>query len=200
MKQKLIIILTIVIAITSFSFNIMADILPEKSKILLIGDSLAVGLTNEFKHLAIKNGYIAYSHAINGTQTSYWKTVINSDLIKYKPDMVMVVLGTNDSVLSDSWVMSHEDDYATLVNKIKKTGSQVVWIGPPTMTSSRIQSQFQVMKLIRLAADNYYESTSLDFERSIDGIHSTPTGYKAWMDSIWFWMAEKQLIQLKLSK
>lgn len=164
------------------------------STVLLIGDSLGVGLSHRFKQLAKEYGYIPYSHVINGSQTIQWRRYIDADIDKYKPSLVIISLGTNDAVLSDTWVLKHADDYKILSDKIKAGGADVVWIGPPKMKSSRIQSQEMVMSLIKERVVFYYDSTLIDFNRSLDGIHSTPSGYSMWMDSVWSWMASSHIV------
>ena len=168
---------------------------PSGSKILLVGDSLAVGLGPEFKRVSKLTGYVPVVDAKNGTTIRQWVNWMPSKLRSYQPQMVLISLGTNDSVGTAGWITEHPEAIDTLQNQITEAGAIPVWIGMPVMQSNRLPYAPYVNALLIERVDWYFYSMALTFPRAPDGIHSTPLGYKIWMDAIWEWMFDFKLIQ-----
>lgn len=165
------------------------------SSILLVGDSLAFGLAPQFVKLSRENKYASHTHCIGGTNTMQWSQKIQEDLTSFKPKLVLVSLGTNESGFWGQFIIDHPEIYLKFVSKIRKSGARLVWIGPPALPMDKLPQQNKVRELIKMAADTYYDSESLSIQRASDQIHSTSDGYKDWMNHIWSWMAEQNIIE-----
>lgn len=163
------------------------------SVVMLVGDSLAVGLSARFKSLARSNGYFPVVHAVNGTSIFQWKTWISRDLEVINPDLVLVSLGTNDAVIYDK-VRQNLGEYKSFSDSIEASGSKVVWIGPPNISKTRILKIHETRKIIRGSVDRFFES---EFHESViggDGVHPSAGGYSRWMDSLWLWMISTNIV------
>lgn len=163
------------------------------SNILLVGDSLALGLSRHFHLLAKQAGYVPYSRAISGSTTPEWSRLIKQDLKMYKPQLVIISLGTNDALLSENTLQRRANSYNTLVETIEKSGAKVLWIMPPELPK-RFARTLNVNDLILHLNVDKFDSSSIQIERSDDQVHPTANGYKDWMDSIWWWMADNNYI------
>jgi len=100
---------------------------PRKKKIALIGDSYAVGLGPELQKLLTDFKFEGHV----GTNSSQWVThapacgQCGDWLVGYKPDVVLVSLGTNDGTLPNP------QNYQTIVKTLHGIGATAVWIEPP---------------------------------------------------------------------
>lgn len=165
------------------------------STVLLIGDSLAVGLAPEFRNLARSAGYRPVTHTIGGTTASQWIPWLKSDLSTHHPALVVISLGTNDAGANIEWVRNHNTVYARLAKEAMDVGAKVAWIGPPKLSERRLPHAGEIRDMIRDSINApYYESQDLDFPQAEDKIHSSPKGYKIWMDAVWEWMSMKNLV------
>lgn len=165
---------------------------PKGSTVMLVGDSLAVGMGPTFRSLAKSDGYQPVVHAAVGTTTAYWVSRIEKLLAVHKPSLVVVSLGTNDSTANPDWIARNNAIWAHMTNLITNSGAQVVWIGPPPLHSKRINPVVadEVRKYIMLSVPDYryFDSVTFDVHRTSDGVHYTPMGYRLWMTSVWQWM------------
>jgi hypothetical protein len=167
------------------------------SNVLLIGDSLAVGMTSSFKSLATASGFVPSAQAVSGTAISYWSPKIAGILQQYSPALTVVSLGTNDSVFSDP--TSESGALASLVQAIQTSGSALVWIGPPTMPAKNtlgVPMQIdKVAAMIQAQSPLYFDSRALTIPRGGDGIHpASGADYAAWMQQVWAWMQFNNII------
>jgi len=153
------------------------------AKVMLIGDSLAVGMSREFKRIAKIAGYVPVTHAKVGSSTRQWLKWIKDDLRIHKPKLVVVSLGTNDAA---GYRMIERDPemHRKLVDLILEADAFVVWIGPPSIKETRVPKIEKVRKIIKEAAPIYYPSEDLDI-RLEDGIHTNAEGYSRWARSVW---------------
>lgn len=160
--------------------------------IMLVGDSLAVGLETEFTRLAKVEGYVPSHHVIGGTATWQWLRWIDGDMDRNKPKVVVVSLGTNDAAGYDA-VQRDPKVFSRLVSAVEAKGGHVVWLGPPNISASRISKIQVTRELIKSSAPLFFESEALKLTLS-DGIHTTGDGYRMWMDAAWSWMKDKNVI------
>lgn len=170
-------------------------LIEKKSNILLVGDSLALGMSYQFIKLARENGYNPHTSAIGGSNTLQWVSKIDKELIHHKPKLVLVSLGTNESGYWGQFILNHPDIYKDFVNKINKTGAKIVWIGLPELPMNKLPQQNKVRELINNATDVYYDSTTIQIQKAEDEIHATPEGYKYWINQVWDWMVQRNIIE-----
>lgn len=155
---------------------------PRPTRILLVGDSLAVGLASELRRLAATDGVAVVGvEAIVSTRLDQWAPKMPVLLAQYKPDLVLVSLGTNDAGMSVP--TSNAGAASSIVSAIGAAGARAFWIGMPTLPS-RLQADV-VRQMIQATGVNYFDSRNVSFERAGDGIHATTGGYAAWMQAMW---------------
>jgi lysophospholipase L1-like esterase len=100
---------------------------PTPKRVALIGDSYAAGLGPELAKLFPTFRY----SGVVGTNTSQWANhskacgTCGDWLTAYKPDVVLVSLGTNDGATPNT------ANYQRIVQGLQKIGARVVWIEPP---------------------------------------------------------------------
>lgn len=150
---------------------------------MLVGDSLAVGMSKEFRRVASLAGYKPVTHAKVGSSTLQWLRWIKDDLRIHKPQLVVVSLGTNDAA---GYRMIEKDPelHRKLVDAILGADSFVVWIGPPAISVKRVPKIEEVRNIIKEVVPIYYPSEELDL-RLEDGIHTNAEGYARWARSVW---------------
>jgi len=146
------------------------------SKVLLVGDSLAVGMDPYFRRMAKESGAGLQSLAVKSTTILYW--VQSPQLpVADLPDLTLVSLGTNDAYGSRSLELIHQDAIALLA----KLGPNVVWILPPKLG----KGDRGVAQVIRETGVTTFESSKLGDLHQADGIHPSGAGYAAWAGEVW---------------
>lgn len=157
-------------------------------RLLVIGDSLAVGLGPHLKADAAMDRvpYVAVE-AKGGTAAHQWDYKIAGLLQQHKPDTVLVVLGTNDAAMPDPTV--NRQRIKKIVGFVNDSGARLVWVGMPTLPP-RLKADV-VRDMITSTGVDYLDSRQISFERSPDGIHATPAGYAAWARAIWSYVVKK---------
>lgn len=160
---------------------------------LLAGDSQAVGLSQEFRTVAKSAGYEPHVDGRGGTMTSQWIKWMKSDLTTYKPEVVIVVLGTNDAASDAGMIRERSAVYGRLVEMITASGAKLGWIGMPKL-HPRIKNVAYVRGKIEESTRFYFDSSSIDFPMQPDRVHATASGYKVWMDSAWSWFEERGVV------
>lgn len=161
--------------------------------VMLVGDSLAVGMEPKFISLARREGYVPVTHAVNGTSIFQWTKWIKGDLERNRPELVVVSLGTNDAIIYDR-VKQHVGLYGEFVKIVEDFGAVLVWLGPPDISPKRIPRIADERILIRKYAPHYFESEAIEKPLGGDGIHSTHTGYNRWMGATWDWMIAQNIL------
>ena len=172
-------------------------LVPSGKKVLIIGDSLAVGLSPELSKLLRKNGYTTASHAKIGTNTVQWLKWIKEDLAVHKPSLVIVSLGTNDAAANQQWIERNKESFLKLIKQVESSGAKIMWIGPPEFDAKLLPRVPYVRDIIIGAAPIFYDSRGFDIPRASDKIHSTPAGYKAWANDIWNWAVKMNIVESK---
>lgn len=174
-------------------------------RVLLVGDSLAVGMAPYFGALAKEAGVEFKSLATVSTRIDQWAS--SAELAKlltsFQPDMVLISLGTNDSYMTggastvEKQRAALEKLYALLTQWPRSSGTgrgpeHVVWIGPPTLPKPNPA----MTGMIQDAAGNalsprfhYFHSDRLSLPRGPDGLHPTARGYAGWAGAIWHWLS-----------
>ena len=161
------------------------------SRVLLFGDSLAVGLNPQLKQLADETGVAAYTgKGVVGSRINQWSQDswqdgwLNQQLADFQPTLILVSLGTNDEATAPGAVDRESDAFHTLLDKLRASGAEIVWIGPPELPFPRQG----VSDMIRASVPYYFESENLDIPRSPDHLHPNAAGYAGWAGAIWQWL------------
>jgi len=145
-------------------------------KIGLIGDSLAAGLAPELTKIY---GDALRGEAHGGTSTKQWADhdkacgQCGDWLANFKPDVTLVVLGTNDGG------MAYANSYQTIRDDIQALGSAVIWVEPPTMPN---RSMAAVRSTIRSLGVKVIPEFQIPL--TSDGIHPSGAGYALWAKKI----------------
>ena len=152
-------------------------------RILLIGDSLAVGLKNPLAALTRAAGIPFEGHGTVNTRIDQWAT--NPDLPGYlanfRPTLTLVSLGTNDEKVGTGYAAKEAPKLRALLDQLRAAGSDVLWIGPPSLPFPR----HGVSDMVRSLAPHYFQSETLVIPRISDNLHPTADGYADWARMIW---------------
>lgn len=160
---------------------------------LLGGDSLGVGLCKEFRHLAYPK-YTPICASVGGTRTNQWVQRLPGLLKKYKPAVLLLSLGTNDSGSAANHFLNHPEDINNIQVIAESYNSTLIWISPPALPDKALPFRNQVWDLIKTHVDHFYDS-SWESGQSGDRIHFTTVGYRDWMQHIWLWMIDQQIVE-----
>lgn len=155
----------------------------EPTTILLVGDSLAVGISRNLKKALAEHNTVLFTHAIGATNSKQWaiKGWLPAALKKWKPENVLVILGTNDSGIPASR-KAFPDNAKRIVETCHKLGAEtVIWSTPPKIS---IHPDF-IFNGAKSCADVVIDYRSLKVKMAPkDTIHPSQEGYKVWADNI----------------
>jgi lysophospholipase L1-like esterase len=172
-------------------------------RVLFIGDSLSVGAAPVFKQKLLQRGVKAFDNVgVIGSTTPQWARgkhtpALDKALREFKPDLVLISLGTNDesgrrprySGPTYDVAKATAASVAALKAKIKAAGATSVWLGPPAVTPDLWVMDPNFRKLL---ADTwkslYFSSEQLPFKKVKDKIHLTSADNTLWADSFIRWM------------
>lgn len=156
-------------------------------RVFLLGDSLATGLSRPLSALAKDNKIAFEALTAVGTRIDQWanNAALYAALTKFKPDLILVSLGTNDEYLQTD-VKKQETFLKTLLAKLK-TFAPVAWIGPPKLPKVTTNGAIPII-LENVPQSMYFPSQKLDIPRAPDGLHPTVAGYAGWAAKIWSWI------------
>lgn len=162
-----------------------------EEKVLLIGDSLAVGLSPHLRKLAkndnnpsvngslLPNKVRQYvSDSRGGTRLDQWLQHgwAKATLKRHKPTLILVSLGTNDAFKKDTW----GERARMLVDLAHANNSKIVWIIPPPMPFNR---NFVWEGAVNSGADGIFDSRCLNLRRHPDKVHVGDN--ERWAKEIW---------------
>ena len=158
-------------------------------RILLIGDSMGVGLAPHLAGLARDEGIEFRSIAVGGTTIRDWTAgsqaaALRGALAAFDPTVVLVSLGTNDEYLSEASLAEEHEHLEALLDELG--GLAVAWIGPPSLP---LKDDGDARAMIRETSVPYFASDRLDIPRSPDQLHPTVAGYGAWAGMLWSWLS-----------
>jgi len=167
--------------------------LAKGSKILLVGDSLAVGLQTRLGVNAKDNGYPFAADAVGGTKADQWAQRIGGVLARERPQLVLVSLGTNDAL--NAPVEKEAPDVASLVRQIRDAGAVPIWIFPITMPSNFTNGLTTFRSLVRAQGVETLDSSVVLIPRpAADPIHPGGAGYATWADWIWGTLQSRNIV------
>ena len=167
---------------------------PEKreERVLLLGDSLAVGLTptlgRAFRHFR--------SEAEVGARVRDWASGkyasrLDRALSEFRPTTVLISLGTNDEARRRT---EPDFDVARATQPVlsellsKLHGARIIWIGLPSF--SKWPADEGLRELFAEVSSRYYDTAAHDdaFSRAGDKVHFTTTGYRQWGEAFLAWL------------
>ena len=174
-------------------------------RVVLIGDSLGVGLRKPLAKLAEADGIPFFGQACGGTMIFQW---VRQDttfgpcrfgqqhIRAAEPTVVLISLGTNDAFAQADQIESERAPLEELLQDIVNMGARPIWIDPPKLqTAPRVP---EVMTMIydsptgRQAGMPHFRSEQLDIPMTGDKIHPTGAGYEAWAANIWKWLRSER--------
>ena len=164
------------------------------SRLMLIGDSLAQGLAVPMKALAARRGVHYVGSGVAGSRLDQWATSrwLDDKLVEFKPNVVLVSLGTNDAYmqLSNEQREAHLRSADALMRKLHGAGAEVVWIGVPKLPKVHLGRTASKAMLdgIRSRQKYYFPSEALTIPRGPDGLHPNVAGYGGWAAAVWDWV------------
>ena len=105
-----------------------------------------------------------------------------------RPDMVVVVLGTNDAAMGQQAYVSQ---LRAVVDGVRASGArEIVWVGPPSAKNQHIDERadriapWQGSFLPQMGVKWIDSRMSTFGGHAPDGIHFTRAGYRAWANSM----------------
>lgn len=154
------------------------------SRIMLVGDSLAVGLQVPLGQLARTTGSEFAAFSQSGSTIRRWvrDAQVSATLGTFKPTVVLVCLGTNDS-LGNQPTEVLASQISEMKDWLQESGAAVVWILPPKLPFPE-----RVSGAIKAAGVKTFVSANLPLPQP-DGIHSTGKGYAGWAEHIWAFLS-----------
>jgi lysophospholipase L1-like esterase len=171
-------------------------------RLLLIGDSLGVGLRYPMKALAQEAGvafdnvtqeganmghFASESAAFKGRQLG---RELRAKLQSFRPTLVLVSLGTNDEAISRynrtaNVVALQGPKFEALLRLLRASAPEVAWIVPPR--NSFMSTGLRQLIRDRLGRGKYFDSEKYAIPKQPDQVHPTPKGYAGWAGLIWRW-------------
>jgi lysophospholipase L1-like esterase len=156
--------------------------IPDSASVLLLGDSLGVGIA---PHLAplVRSGRFEARVKV-GRTTKGAVSALQGDEKTY--DAVLVSLGSNDALIDPS---TFADSIAKLVEGVRSDTNQLFWVVPPGFTygTSKSPSGVEAFTAAMLAAGFDSQHLSSPVPPAPDDpmhLHLAPSGYKAFAKSI----------------
>ena len=166
-------------------------------RLLLVGDSLSVGLAAPLKALAIESGVDWGYTGETGTRIDQWASgyaqgaKLSVMLASFRPTLTLISLGTNDEALkkynpNTDVLAKQKPSILALLEKIRAAGSDVAWIGPPALDFQI--PEFRAWLKSEMGNRHWFPSDKYDIPRQPDRIHPTVKGYAGWSGLIWQWI------------
>jgi len=153
------------------------------ARMLLLGDSLAVGLKAPMGQLANDFGVSFRARGVVGSRIADWaKSTSVDEEMAFGPTIVMLSIGTNDMKMLSP--VSEKKDLGILLSKLGSGGADVVIIGPPKMPFP----DNGVRQMLASSGATVFPSDALIIPRGPDKIHPTAKGYSGWAGAIWAWL------------
>jgi len=168
------------------------------ARILLVGDSLAVGLSNPLSEIAQSHGTEVKADGRTGTTAHDWVRGgwLAQDVASFNPDLILISLGTNDAAGDLS---AFGPNVTTLIDQATSKGGKLAWIGPPyfaptlpNFPAGNVERMRQtLLDTLSPRGINLFRSDAggaeRDYARAADKLHMTPAGYADWAKAIASW-------------
>lgn len=151
-------------------------------RVLLIGDSLAQGMTAPLGALASDVGIPFFGDGRVSTRLDQWleNGWAEDDIARFQPTVLLVSLGTNDS-----GAVGLLPQFASRAQALVALARvPVLWVEPPSLPP-QFDTQTVIGGIRSSGAAATFASSSLDIPRGPDSIHPTMAGYAAWAAAVW---------------
>lgn len=151
--------------------------------VLIFGDSMTILVANRLAQYGKKNGFNVTSITWDSSSSVTWSKsdTLDNFLSRLNPDLVMIVLGSNELFLKDYNVRRQN-----IQQILAKIGNRpYLWISPPNWKEDKGYNAFMTSVL---KPGTFYNSNDLDLPRQKDHIHPTMKGGETWTDSIMKWV------------
>jgi hypothetical protein len=168
----------------------------ENKTVLVIGDSMIVtGLEVWMKPWIKRNGGRYERLAWASSTTIAWATTKRLDwaLSRWKPDLVLVVLGSNELFLDKPDAMAPH-----IRTILKKIGTRPFrWFGPPIWRKDS--------GIVRVISENlppgtFYPFNGKKIARDADGRHPNVRGSKVWFQDMIQWFEDRLRVEQTLKR
>ena len=169
--------------------------LPERKRILLIGDSQLEGLRVPIYNYCVWNKCnLAASVVWYGSTTKQWGTTDTLDhyLNRYKPSFVFIALGLNELFVND--LAKRRDYISAIKNKLLSKGIPYFWIGPAAWKQDK--GVIGIMK--ELNGNLFLDSSQLNLERAEDNRHPSRSAAWVWMEEVSKYITSNGIIDFSL--
>lgn len=137
-------------------------------RVLVIGDSLGIDLggtlVNDLGNTGVVQATLDGQVGTGLTRPDYynWPVELQSDLPKYTPQVVVVMVGANDPqdlpgppdvpYGSAAWTATYSGRVVSFMTEAAGAGAKVIWVGMPPMSNGTLSSQMQNLNGIYQAA------------------------------------------------
>lgn len=159
------------------------------ARLLLVGDSLAQGLSVPLAAIAKSVGASLFVAARSGTRMDQWASSngwLEQALAAAKPQVVLVSLGTNDMKLATTGRQDlHMSRILSMIRAAPSGTAEPVWIMPPTLPFGDPRG---IRPMLSSAAIRSFRSDAMTIPRAADGVHPTAAGYAGWAAHLWKWL------------
>lgn len=156
-------------------------------RVLLIGDSIGVGLTSPLRELLEARGVSLDAHPVSGWNAHRVRALLDGDPT-LRGDVVVVSLGSND------WAgIPNGDDVKAIVDTVFARGARrVLWVlgpnfgleTPPGTATKEKQLAFAQMVDAAMGAEPFPPPSDVVAQLSGDRVHLPPNGYRRFAEHI----------------
>jgi lysophospholipase L1-like esterase len=157
-------------------------------KLLVVGDSHVEGLGTYLSKGARLSRWGTYVYANRGKSTAWYanQTILRDLVHARQPNLILIVLGTNDIGQEDQPDVYRQKAQALLA---QAGSTPVVWIGSPTIPRSQDEDNGAARRneiLAQIPGMTFVNARPMtsDLPRTPDQVHFTMTGYKRWAERI----------------
>lgn len=159
-------------------------------KVWVIGDSNGFLLMRHLKKLGRRDGVTVEGNPVGGASVLWWASAENRPkfwpIRPFHPDLVLVVLGTNEAHFGASLIRNLPPYLDRLLKRLKGTKADILWVGPPRMPSERTQRGAQaVLEMVVNRGVSLLDSRDCPMSMWDDGIHPDEKGQELWASWIW---------------
>lgn len=174
-----------------------------RERVLLIGDSLSVGVAPILESALRERGVADFlSIGRVGTNIKQWAmddgdgARLNEALSTFRPTLVLISLGTNDEATRKLPGYENFDvarQRAPHIEQLREklSGTQSVWLGPPAADKWPADRPFR--DLIRSVwGDMYFDTEAVAPRKGTDRVHFSSAGNRTWRDAIIAWLETRQ--------
>ena len=161
------------------------------ARVLLVGDSLAAGMSPPLKRRIAEDGATLATVARVGTSIRQWARNgwLAEALAQARPALVLVSLGTNDMETQGD----RTDDIRAILDRVRGAGARMVWVEPPTMPTLRDRAGVRVALHATIRPESLFPGPSVPIQRAKDQIHATPQGYADLSAALWSWVKAREV-------